>query len=294
MLDAVEPDIRRLFDDHESRRTHWYYHDYVPWEKGESFVEKPWDESQATIPEAARTALVLNLLTEDNLPYYHAQLDGASAQGTALNDWSRTWTAEENQHAIAMRSYLATSRNCDPEALEDGRMAMMKVGWFPDFKSPAHMMAYTAIQELATRVSHRNTGRISEDPVCFELMKMIAADENHHFIFYKGIVAAMLKADATQTLQGIASTLQEFKMPGFAMPQYLRRSVQVAKAGVYNMRIHHDNVLRPILREWGIGSLTGLTGRGPELQDLIMELPNKTLEMAERFEKRYGVSVAAS
>jgi len=293
LLAAVDDDINQLVDEHLERREHWYFHEHVPWERGESFKDKPWDKSQATIPEPAQTALVLNLLTEDNLPYYHASLDEAAPEGSGLKRWGGIWTAEENQHGIAMRAYLMCSRNCDPHLLEDDRLATMKAGWSPAITSPAHLMAYTAIQELATRVSHRNAGKISGDKDCFELMKLIALDENHHFIFYKSVMAAMLRVSPASALEGIYQTLLEFKMPGFVMPNYLRRSVKVAKAGVYNMRIHHDNVLQPVLRDWGIGSLTGLPDNGAELQDRIMELPNKTLEMAERFEARYGDAAVA-
>ena len=102
-------------------------------------------------------------------------------------EWNGLWTAEEGQHAIAIRSYLLTSRNCDPYELEDDRMATMQVGYQPNWKHPAELLAYTSAQELATRVSHRNAGKITEDEVAFELMRQIASDENHHFMFYKGV-----------------------------------------------------------------------------------------------------------
>lgn len=75
LVEAIEPEVDRLTTEHLDRRNDWYYHDIVPWERGESFRDKPWDVSQATISENARTSLVLNLLTEDNLPYYHALIE---------------------------------------------------------------------------------------------------------------------------------------------------------------------------------------------------------------------------
>ena len=69
---------------------------------------------------------MLNLLTEDNLPYYHNALESASAENSVWREWNGLWTAEEGQHAIAIRSYLLTSRNCDPYELEDDRMATMQ------------------------------------------------------------------------------------------------------------------------------------------------------------------------
>ena len=49
LLEEVEPTVERLLAEHRSRRSHWYHHDLVPWERGRSFAEEPWDESQATI-----------------------------------------------------------------------------------------------------------------------------------------------------------------------------------------------------------------------------------------------------
>ena len=60
-------------------------------------------------------------------------------------------------------------------------------------------------------------------------------------------------------------------MPGTGIPGFLRRSIEIAKAGVYNLRVHHDHVLMPLLRRWGIANLE--PGRqASELQDKIMAL----------------------
>ncbi len=288
LLEAVEADVRQLVEEHQERRKHWYFHDFIPWERGESFRDKPWDASQCTINERARTSLVLNLLTEDNLPSYHLALAEFLPRTSIWKQWNGTWTAEEGQHAIAIRSYLLTSRNCDPDELEDDRMATMKAGWEPGFESPVELFAYTSAQELATRVSHRNAGRITDDEGAFDLMRNISADENHHFVFYRGVLTAMLREAPSVALEGIYRTFDNFQMPGVGIPGFLRRSVEIAKAGVYNLRVHHDRVLVPLLEYWKIGELTGLTSAAAEVQDKIMELPNKIIAQAERFEKRFG------
>ncbi len=290
VLAAVDDDAGRLIDEHKARRQHWYFHEYVPWERGESYQDKPWDASQCTISEDARAALAVNLLTEDNLPYYHEVFGKSIPRDSQLAGWGHIWTAEENQHSIAMRSYLAVSRNCDPRQLEDDRMATMITGWDPHFGSPAELFSYTSFQELATRVSHRNAGKLADDESAFQIMKQVAQDENHHFIFYKSMLAALLREDPTDTLAGIYYTLTHFQMPGFAMPRFLRRSVQIAKAGIYNLRLHHDRVVVPVLRDWGVGSLTGLDAEGQKYQDLIMAYPTELLEQAEKFESRNKVT----
>jgi acyl-[acyl-carrier-protein] desaturase len=292
LVEAIDAEVERLTAEHLARRADWYFHDVVPWERGESFREKPWDVSQCTISENARTALILNLLTEDNLPYYHALIEKHMPRTSAFTRWNHLWTAEEGQHAIAIRSYLLTSRNCDPDELEDDRKATMINGYQPSYDDPTEIFAYTAAQELATRVSHRNAGKITDDPAAFELMRLIATDENHHFIFYKGVMQAMLDQSADQVLGGIYRVFDNFQMPGVAMPNFLRRSVEVAKAGVYNLRIHHDRVVVPLIKEWKIADLTGLKPAAAELQDKIMSLPAQIMSKAERFEERVGMSFA--
>jgi acyl-[acyl-carrier-protein] desaturase len=292
LVEAIDTEVERLTAEHLERRSDWYFHDIVPWERGESFRDKPWDVSQCTISENARTALVLNLLTEDNLPYYHSLIERYMPQTSAFSTWNHLWTAEEGQHAIAIRSYLLTSRNCDPYELEDDRKATMINGYHPSYDDPTEIFAYTAAQELATRVSHRNAGKITDDPAAFELMRNIATDENHHFIFYKSVMQAMLDQAPDQVLGGIYRVFDNFQMPGVAMPNFLRRSVEVAKAGVYNLRIHHDRVVLPLIKDWKIAELAGLKPAAAELQDRILALPAQIMEKAERFEKRVGMSYA--
>ena len=286
LLESVEADVRLLMDRHKAQRRSWLFHDFIPWEQGRNFVEEPWDESQCTISPVARTSLLLNLLTEDNLPYYHEAIGRFMLPDSAFTEWNRLWTAEEGQHAIAMRSYLLTTRNCDPVELEVSRMSTMQVGYQSPYTAPTELFAYTAAQELATRVSHRNAGKITDDPIAFELMKRIARDENHHFVFYRGVVTALLAGDASLALAGIHAVLSNFEMPGACTPKFRRRSIAMANAGVYSLRVHRDHVVLPLLRDWNVGGLQGLTAAGAECQDKLMALPAALLEGAELFEAR--------
>lgn len=292
LVAAVEPEVRRLMAEHRERREHWYYHEVIPWEEGRSFVDEPWDPSQATVSPEVRTALVLNLLTEDNLPYYHTEIASRIPKGSALDEWNHLWTAEEGQHAIALRSYLLTSRNCDPHLLEDDRMATMEAGFDSEYTDPAALFVYTSAQELATRVSHRNAGKLADDETAFEVMKRIAADENHHFMFYRGVAKAMLDQAPEIMLDAIHRVLSTFQMPGTTIPGFVRRAVEIARAGVYNLRIHHDRVLVPVIRDWGVEQLTGLSVKAQELQEKVLEIPSKVMRRAEIVERRLGITTA--
>ena len=139
-------------------------------------------------------------------------------------------------------------------------------------------------------MSHRNAGKLADDEVAYQIMGRIATDENHHFLFYRGVVMAMLKENPSEVLAAIYRVLANFRMPGVGIPGYLRRSVEMAKAAVYNLRIHHDRVINPLLRDWKIDQLTDLTAQARELQQAVMELPAKVLGRAEAFERRFGLA----
>ncbi len=293
LLLTVEPAVEKLMAEHRERRQHWYAHEYVPWERGRNYRDEPWDESQCTISPEARTSLVLNLLTEDNLPYYHNAIDRALrhyGDDSAMARWNRLWTAEEQQHSIALRGYLLTSRNCDPTELEDDRMATMEAGFLRAARTPADVFIYTTLQELATRVSHRNAGKYADEPVAFEIMSRIAADENHHFMFYRGVVLAMLDEAPSLVMESIYNQLAEFQMPGTGIPGFRRRAVEIAKAGIYNLRIHHDRVVKPVLRDWQIDKRTDLTPAAAEFQEKILALPAELDRRADIIERRLARS----
>jgi acyl-[acyl-carrier-protein] desaturase len=290
LLGAVAPTVETLMEEHVDRRSHWYAHEVVPWEQGRNYITEPWDPSDATVSPEVQTSLMLNLLTEDNLPSYHHEIASHFAPDSVYGRWTHRWTAEEGQHSIALRSYLLVSRNCNPRLLEDERMETMMRGYSTPYSNPIEVFAYTSAQELATRVSHRNAGKLSDDATAFDVMKRIAIDENHHFVFYKGIVAAMLKEDPSLVLKPIFNVLSSFEMPGVGIPGFVRKAVDIAKAGIYNLRIHSDRVVTPVLRDWGIEKLTGLSSEAAELQEKIMEIPNRLIRKAEIFERRMGIS----
>ncbi|MCH7789827.1 MAG: acyl-ACP desaturase [Acidobacteria bacterium] len=162
----------------------------------------------------------------------------------------------------------------------------MKRGWSDQYGDAVQVFIYTSAQELATRISHRNAGVIADDATAYEVMQRVAVDENHHFMFYRGVVTAMLREDPSGVLSRMLPVFENFEMPGTGIPKYLRKAIQMAKAGVYSLRIHSEKVVQPLLRDWNIGSLEGLTSEAAEAQEKLMALPAKLLVAAEDFEAR--------
>ena len=254
LLTELEQVVETNLDRHLSVAKEWFPHEYVPWSEGENFDGvmggKPWSPDQSRIPDIARTSLVLNLMTEDNLPSYHRAIAVQFGQDGAWGTWVHRWTAEEGRHGIAIRDYLLTTRAVDPVALERERMAHMSNGYSqPDSYDALHSIAYVSFQELATRIAHRNTGKVSGDPDCERLLARVAQDENLHMLFYRNLLNASFELDPDQAMRAVANVVQQFQMPGSGLEGFGRKSVMIAKAGIYDLRIHHDEVVMPILRQ---------------------------------------------
>jgi acyl-[acyl-carrier-protein] desaturase len=137
-------------------------------------------------------------------------------------------------------------------------MATVETGFRAPEKDLLRTLAYVSFQELATRIAHRNTGRLSGDPRLERLLSRIATDENLHMVFYRDLVASALETDPAAMLQAIATELATFSMPGSGAPQFRRRAAVVARAGIYDLRVHREDVVEPLLRHWGVFELTGL------------------------------------
>src|SRR4026207_959435 len=110
----------------------------------------------------------------------------------------------------------------------------------------------------APRTPRRTPGRYSADPVADKIMIRIAADENLHMVFYRDILAAALVLEPSATVCAIVDEVLAFHVPGAGIPGFVRKAAQIAKAGIYDIRVHRDEVLMPIIRHWRIFELTNL------------------------------------
>jgi acyl-[acyl-carrier-protein] desaturase len=297
LLHELSPVAERLAARHAATSKPWYPHEYVPWGLGRDFDrELGWDPDELPIPAAVRSALFVNLLTEDNLPYYYQTLDRMFGREGVWREWSHRWTAEEGRHAIALRSFLTVTRTLDPKALEDGRMCQMSTGQVPDPVSPVDGFVYVALQELATRIAHRNTAKALRDelgvdhPVGeagYQLINRVAADENFHFLFYRDLTAAALEIDASAVVPAIERQVREFEMPGTGIPGFKQHAEAIARGGLYNLAQHHDQILEPVVvNTWGVERLEGLNAEAEASRDRLMHQIGRIGKAAKRLAER--------
>ncbi len=291
ILLELNPVVEKELDRHIPVAKQWFPHEYVPWSQGRTY-DGPlggdaWMEADSKLSDVARSALIINLLTEDNLPSYHHEIAVLFGREQAWGDWVHRWTAEEGRHAIALRDYLTVTRAVDPVQLEQLRMEHMSKGYrSANDQSVLRSLAYVSFQELATRVSHRNTGRATGDPIADQLLARIAADENLHMIFYRNLLNAALELDPDQTMRAITEVVKTFEMPGADIPGFQRKAVEMAIDGIYDLRQHRDDVVMPVLRYWKVFEREGLSDVGEQARTELSEFLDGLDSQARRFEHK--------
>jgi acyl-[acyl-carrier-protein] desaturase len=171
-------------------------------------------------------------------------------------------------------------------------MATMQAGYDSAGKDTMHGLAYVALQELATRISHRNTGRHSNDPVADRIMVRISTDENLHMVFYRDMLDAALRLRPSQAVMAIADEIMCFEMPGAGMPEFQRKAVAIAKAGIYDLRIHHDDVVWPLLKHWRFFDVGGLSDQAEQRREQCAQYLDGLDALARRYEEKRAVRAA--
>lgn len=289
-LSDLEPVAEELLERHIGAVKEWHPHTFVPWSRGRDFEpDYEWAPEDSALSPEVRSALFVNLLTEDNLPYYFRDIERMFGGDGAWGEWVRRWTAEEGRHAVVIRDYLTVTRAIDPVALERGRMIQMSKGEVPEPPSAADGMCYVTLQELATRISHRNTGRSLEDQdrVGYDIMRRVATDENHHFLFYHDIAQAGFERNPSEMVQALERQLIGFAMPGTGIPDFAAHSKAIANAGIYDLINHHEQILDPVVMGfWDVGNLTGLTGEAEAARERVVAHIEKTGRIARRLKDK--------
>ncbi|HET6735305.1 acyl-ACP desaturase, partial [Mycobacterium sp.] len=137
----------------------------------------------------------------------------------------------------------------------------------------------------ATRVSHRNTGKACQETVADQLLQRVSADENLHMIFYRDVSEAGFEIAPNQAMASLHHVLRNFKMPGYTVPDFRRKAVIIAVGGVYDPRIHLDDVVMPVLKKWRIFERGDFTGEAARMRDDLGLLVEELTETCVKFEE---------
>jgi acyl-[acyl-carrier-protein] desaturase len=83
--------------------------------------------------------------------------------------------------------------------------------------------------------------------------------------------------------------ITDFEMPGAGIPGFKEKAKAMAQAGIYNLRIHLDQVLRPVLeKHWRLADIDGLTDEAKVKRDAIYAHLERLDRVASKLSETLG------
>src|SRR5690606_15852782 len=94
------------------------------------------------------------------------------------------------------------------------------------------------------------------------------------------------------TMMAVRDVVVNFRMPGHGIPGFERAAAQMAIGEVYNLRIHHDDVLQPVLRFLKVMEIDGLGPEGLKAQEELGLFMNGLDDEARKFDEKLAARKA--
>jgi acyl-[acyl-carrier-protein] desaturase len=290
VLQDLEEKVRELMEIHERKRELWFPSDLLgpaPDEDPDAHVAQLRAQAEG-IPDPARAALALNLLTEEGLPHFHRLLAVYLGDDSFWRIWNNLWTAEEDRHGQVLHDYARDTRILQQRKLEEMQFEYLRAGFHPEWdRDPYRVFAYTTVQERATQFSHSETGKIvaEYEPRLGQVLSQVAKEEARHYTFYRTVFEEILKRDPDQALHSASFILPAIDMPGVTMPGFKDLADVIRRAGIYGPR-DYLRIVQEQIRYWKIESIEGLNELGRKAQEKILGIPARLKRIAEYMETR--------
>ena len=166
----------------------------------------------------------------------------ATASPSATTSWSR--------------------RAVDPVALERLRMTHMSQGYSADHDDRAALAGLRLVpgaRDPGLPPQHRQAHRRPDGREAARPDRR--RREPPHGLLPEPLQAALELApdQAVQAILDVVTGVQDARLD---IPGFQRKAVEMAVAGIYDLRSHRDEVVMPVLRYWKIFELEGLSPRG--------------------------------
>ncbi len=94
-------------------------------------------------------------------------------------------------------------------------------------------------------------------------------------IFYRNLVTAAFDINPDEMMKAVANEVINFEMPGANMANFRKNSIIIAKAGIYDLRLHYDEVVSPILRTWKVFERTDFGPEGEKAREELAAVPRR-------------------
>jgi acyl-[acyl-carrier-protein] desaturase len=261
-------------------------------------------EEAARLPEDALVVLVGDMITEEALPSYASwisTLEGVGATGdpqTAWGAWNRAWCGEENRHGDLLNRWLYLSGRVNMREVEVTIQNLIADGGDTQSENdPYRTFVYTSFQEIATRVSHLNVGKLARSvgaEKLYQLSAKIAGDEQRHARAYKYFIAKIMEVDTNEAVLAFHDMMRKkITMPAMYMRErgeqvgetFRKFEVVAKRTGVYT-GWDYVEIVEHLLKEWDIEHLQGLSPAAAKAQDYLCRLPERYRTLLERASTR--------
>jgi acyl-[acyl-carrier-protein] desaturase len=280
--------------------TIWQPSDFLPDSSRDTFFEeiKELQESAKELPYDLIAVLIGDTITEEALPTYESWLtmvDNVSKdEEGGWMKWTRHWTAEENRHGDLLNKYLYLSGRVNMRMMEISTQYLiadgLDIGTGPD---PYRNFIYTSFQELATNISHRRVASQAKkegDTLLSKMCGVIASDEARHAKAYKFFIEKVFEIDPN----GAMLAFEDMMKKKIVMPAHFLREVGLKvgqtfghftdaaqRLGIYTA-IDYIDILKELLADWKVESMSDLNEAGEKARDYLVKLPERLLRVADR------------
>jgi acyl-[acyl-carrier-protein] desaturase len=273
-LSELSGNMTNLLDRH-NEKPKFYVPAEIEAEIEQAIRDGSYNPTEEAIPSEITDALIVNLLTEDGLPYYTSALEYRAPKGHPFRTWIHQWTAEEGRHSPAIYAFVKHSKQVDMRWLEVARMKTMSDPDTPQPSSLIEGIVYPSIQEPATEISHRNTiNRLPETHrrIGRRAISPVVGDEVKHGNFYGDLSTAAFEFDTSTTIIAIARIIESFAMPGKAIPGFVDRKDAIERADIFGLKQLKEIYDKLFKERWPIERATNLSPVAEQARDRIFRI----------------------
>lgn len=281
----------------------WQPSDFLPDSSKDAFKDELDElrEFAHEMPYDLFVTLIGDCITEEALPTYESwimSIDGVKQEDrhNGWTKWTRAWTAEENRHGDLLGKYLYICGRVNMREMEITTQYLINDGFEIDTGTdPYKNFIYTSFQETATNISHRRVGTLAKQTGNKKLAQMcgvIASDEARHAKAYKNFVSEIFSMDPSEMM----ISFEKMMRSKIVMPAHLMResgqqvgelwqhfSDAAQRCAVYTGQ-DYINILKDLLIEWKIETITGLNDTADRARDYLLKLPDRLQRITDRMQ----------
>jgi len=281
----------------------WQPSDFLPDSSKDSFKDELDElrEFAHEMPYDLFVTLIGDCITEEALPTYESwimAIDGVDQmdRDNGWTKWTRAWTAEENRHGDLLGKYLYLCGRVNMREMEITTQYLISDGLdIETGTDPYKNFVYTSFQETATNISHRRVGTLAKQTGNKKLAQMcgvIAADEARHAKAYKNFVSEIFEMDPSQMMIAFENMMKsKIVMPAHLMRESGQKAGELwehfsdaaQRCMVYTAQ-DYINILKDLLVEWKIETITGLNDSADRARDYLLRLPDRLQRITDRIQ----------